>query len=269
MKNTLKNTVAFLAMALALVSCTKDSVNNDVSGTGSLKIQYENGFADNLLVFGSATVPTSNNEVLKISKIKYIVSNIVLIKEDGSTFTYPKSQSYFIVDEATPASLLLNLTNIPAGNYKAVKFGIGVDQDQFNLGATNQINFWDEAQVAGMASNNWADGFKHIVFEGTFTSPTITTNTPFIVHTGQTGTDYNYTEVSLDLPTNALVRNNITPQIHLSTDLSQLIDGAHKISLSANSNIGTGAILDGANLTLVTENISEMFSVEHVHNDPN
>lgn len=268
MKNTLKNSIAVLAIAIAFVSCTKDE-NNDLSGTGSLKIQYENGFADNTLVFGSATVPTSNNEVLKISKIKYIISNIVLTKEDGSTFTYPKSQSYFIVDEATPSSLVLNLTDIPAGNYKALKFGIGVDQAQYNLGATGQGNLWTLAQAAGM-DWGWSAGYKFIAFEGTFISSTVTTDTPFMIHTGQTGTNYNYTEVSLDLPTNALVRKNITPQIHLSTDLSQIIDGTNKIKLTDNNEMGMGAmIMGGNNLQLITENLSTMFSVEHVHNDPN
>jgi hypothetical protein len=91
-----------------------------------------------------------------------------------------------------------------------------------------------------------------------------------MIHTGKTGTDYNYTVINLDLPTNALVRSNITPQIHLSTDLSQIIDGTNKISLTANNGMGMGAmIMGGANLPLISANLANMFAVEHVHNDPN
>ena len=267
MKNRFKNIIAVLTVTIALISCTKD--NNEISGNGGLKIQFENGFADNALVLGSPTVATSNNEVLKISKIKYIISNIVLTKEDGTTFTYPKSQSYFIVDEETPSSLLLSLSNIPAANYKSIKFGIGVDQAQYDLGQTGIANFWTAAQTAGMTWS-WASGFKFLAFEGTFTSPTVTSDTSFMIHTGKTGTDYNYTEVSLALPTNALVRTNITPQIHLSTDLSQIIDGTNKINLTDHNGMGMGAmIMGGTDLPLISANLANMFSVEHVHNDPN
>jgi hypothetical protein len=74
----------------------------------------------------------------KINKVKKYISNIVLTNEDGTTLKYPKSESYFIIDEATPASLLCKLENVPAGNYTKIKFGIGVDQQQFELGATGQ-----------------------------------------------------------------------------------------------------------------------------------
>ena len=265
MKNILKKSIAVFAVAITFVSCSKS--DDAIIGTGSLKVQFENGFSDNALVLGSATVPTSQNEVLKISSIKYIVSNIVLTKEDGTTFTYPKAQSYFIVDEATPASLLLNLSNVPAANYKSIKFGIGVDKAQYDLGQTGIADFWTAAQNAGMTWS-WASGFKFLAFEGTFTSPTVTTDTSFMVETGKTGTDYNYTEVSLNLPTNALVRTNITPQIHLSTDLSKIIDGTNKIKLT-DKIVSNSSSLSGTDLTLVTLNLSEMFSVEHVHNDPN
>ena len=98
MKNILKKAIAVAAVAMVLVSCSKS--DDAITGTGALKVEFENGFADNALILESATVSTSQNEVLKISSIKYIVSNIVLTKEDGTTFTYPKSQIYFIVDEA-------------------------------------------------------------------------------------------------------------------------------------------------------------------------
>jgi hypothetical protein len=267
MKNILKKAFTIIVTTVLLSSCTKD--NQAITGIGNLKIEYENSFANNLLILGAATTPTSQNEVLKISNIKYVISNIVLTKEDGTTFTYPKAQSYFIVDQATPASLILNLRDIPAGNYTKVKFGIGVDKAQYDLGQTGIADFWIAAQTAGMTWS-WASGFKFLAFEGTFTSSTLTTNTPFMIHTGKTGTDYNYTEVTLPLPTNALVRTNITPQIHLSTDLSQIIDGTNKINLTAHNSMGMGAmIMGGADLPLISANLVNMFSVEHVHNDPN
>jgi hypothetical protein len=115
---------------------------------------------------------------------------------------------------------------------------------------------------------SWSAGYKFLAFEGTFTSSTVTTATSFMVHTGQTGTDYNYTTVTLNLPTNALVRTTITPQVHIMADISKVLDGSNKISLTASNGMGMGAmIMSGDKLPLITSNLPTMFSVEHVHND--
>ena len=269
MKNLFVKAFAISAMALMVMSCTKN--DDEVSGNGSLKVQFENGYANNELDLGTAMVPNSQNEVLKINSIKYIISNIVLTRTDGTTFTYPKSQSYFIVDESNASSLVLTLNTIPAGDYKSIRFGIGVDQAQYSAGQSAQGDFWSIAQAAAMASD-WTSGYKYVSMLGTFTAPTATTpitaDTAFVIQTAKSDSSYNFTEVSLDLPTNALVRTNITPQIHLSTDLSKIIDGTNKISL-ASKVVANIATITGADWGLITANMPSVFSVEHVHNDPN
>ena len=261
MKFQLKKIIAVLAITIAITSCSKDDdASNQVTGNGNLKVEFDQIYND--ADFAANTPYTnSNGETIKVNNIKYIVSNIVLTKEDGSIYTIPKSQSYFIIDEFTPTSTLLELVNIPAGNYTKISYGIGVDQEQFNLGATGQGNFLTEAQDAGMIWS-WSAGYKFLAFEGTFTSATITTDTQFMVHTGQTGTDYNYTTITLDLPENALVRPTITPQIHIMADLKNIIDGSNKIALSENA-----MVMGGNKLALITANLSTMFEVHHVHND--
>lgn len=261
MKFQFKKIVVALTAAVITISCSKDDeATNQVTGNGNLKLEFDQIYND--ADFAANTPYTnSNGEVVKINNVKYIVSNIVLTKEDGSTYTIPKSESYFIIDEFTPASTLLELENIPAGNYSKISYGIGVDQEQFNLGATGQGNFLTQAQDAGMMWS-WTAGYKFLALEGTFTSSTVTADTQFMVHTGQTGTDYNFTTITLDLPENALVRTTITPQIHIMADLKHIIDGTNKITLS------DGAMVMGGNkLALVTANLSNMFEVHHVHND--
>lgn len=265
MKNLLNKVVAFMAISVVFAGCTNDETA--ISGTGNLGVEFDNAYGSNDLILSAQANTTSNDEVLKISSIKYIISNIVLTKEDGTTFRYPKSESYFIIDESNPESLTADLENVPAGNYTKVTFGIGVDKAQWELGATGQGDFLAEAQAAGMMWS-WSAGYKFLAFEGMFTSPTVATETSFKVHTGQTGTDYNYTEVTLDLPTKAMVRTTITPEIHIIADVSKIIDGTNKIKLSDNNAAGNGAtIMGGADLPLITENLSNMFSAAHVHND--
>lgn len=259
MKNILKKAVAVLAICTTFISCTPE--DEKITGTGILELEFDNAFKKNDLLLNTQSNTSSNNEILKVSKLKYIISNIVLTKEDGTTLTYPKSESYFIIDEATPTSLVAELENIPAGNYTKVKFGIGVDKAQWELGATGQGDLLTNAQEAGMMWS-WTAGYKFVNFEGTFTSSTITTDTEFKIHNGQSGANYNYAEVILDLPSKALVRTNITPEVHIIADVSKIIDGTNKIKLSEGA-----TIMGGAKLPLITTNLIEMFSIDHVHND--
>jgi hypothetical protein len=265
MKNLLYQAIAVLALSLAFTACSKDE--ETVVGTGTVALEFDNSFRGDDLVLETQANMTASNEVLKITVVKYIISNVVLTKEDGTTFIYPKSESYFIVDEANPASHVIDLKNVPAANYIKVAFGIGVDKAQWDQGATGQGDFLAKAQSAEMIWS-WSSGYKFIAFEGTFTSATVATALPFKVHTGQTGTDYNYASISLDLKTKALVRSNLTPQIHIVADLSKVLNSTNVIKLSDNNASGTGAnIMGGTNLPLITQNVSTMFSVDHVHND--
>ena len=254
-------------MALAFTSCSSDDNSTAISGNGKLEVEFDNIFGGADLILDSQANTTSQGEILKISDIKYIVSNIVLTKEDGTTFTYPKSESYFIVSERNQLSHVVELENIPAGNYTKITFGIGVDENQYNLGQTVQGDFFANAQAENLAST-WNEGYKHLLFEGQFTSSTVTTPTSFIVRTSKSQTDYNYQEVTLNFPDKALVRQTITPDVHIFADVKQVIDGTNKINLSENNANGMGAmIMSGANLPLITANLSNMFTVDHVHND--
>ncbi|WP_396154614.1 MbnP family protein [Flavobacterium macrobrachii] len=261
MKLQLKNIALAMVAAIAITSCSDDDNNNQISGEGNLKLEFDNMYGDANFAFNTPYT-NSNGETIKAEKAIYIVSNIVLTKTDGSIYTVPKSQSYFFVNEADAASTLLNLPNIPAGNYTKVTFGIGVDQAQFNAGADGQGTMWTDAQALGMTWS-WAAGYKFIKFEGTYTSSTTTTDTQFKVHTGKTGDVYNYAEVTLDFPENALVRTNITPQVHIMTDLKKIIDGTTKINFDESASVMGGTKVQN----ISANNVPTMFEVHHVHND--
>jgi len=268
MKTNIKKCLTVAAIAMVLTACSKDeNPINNVIGTGNLEVEFDNVYAGADLILNAPTTVTSQGETLQISDVKYIISNIVLTKADGSIYTYPKSQSYFIVSEANEASRVLELVNIPAGNYTKISFGVGVDEAQYNAGETVQGDFFAQAQDQDMAWS-WSAGYKHLLFEGQFSSASVTTQTPFMVHTGKSGAQYNYTSVTLAFPDAALVRPTITPDVHLFADVAKIIDGSNKIKLSDYNMGGMGAmIMSGDELSLISANLSAMFSVNHVHND--
>ena len=267
MKFQIKITVAIIVVALALGSCSKNDEVPDSTGLGGLTLEFDAVYGTADLNLNELNGTTSLGDILKISNVKYIVSNIVLTKEDGTTFTYPKSESYFIVDEATKTTHVVELEKIPAGNYTKIKFGIGVDKAQYDLGETGQSTFYKTAQDIGMI-DSWSTGYKNLLYEGLFTSATVTTSTAFVIQTEKSGTDYNYAEVTLDLPSQAMIRTTITPEIHIFVDVAKIIDGTNKIKLSDNYMAGMGWMnLNSTDISLIADNFTTMFTVGHVHNN--
>ncbi|MBS7785699.1 hypothetical protein KIH23_00185 [Flavobacterium sp. CYK-55] len=268
MKKLFMALVATLGLLYTVSSCSSDSKSSTPAGKGNIDIEFDQVFGDADLILNTQTNATSQSEDLKISTVKYIVSNIVLEKADGSTYTYPKADSYFIVDEANEASHVLSLSNIPAGDYTKIHFGIGVDKAQWDLGLSGQGDLYTNADAADMVWS-WAAGYKFVAFEGTFTSATVTSDTSFMVHTGKTSdTAYNYEEVTLDFPNAAQVRTDVTPDVHIYANVAKIIDGHHTIKLEDHNGMGMGAMIMGGDiLTDIMHNVSEMFRVDHVHND--
>lgn len=264
MNHTIKLT-AFAVLITLFVSCSNDD-NPQTDGTGDIHIEFDNVYGSNNLELGSQYL-TSQGETLTPSDIKYVISNIELTDETGTTFIYPKSQGYFIVSEADENTHVLELHNIPAANYVKIRFGIGVDQPRYNEGQAAQSAFFTTAQSLGMASV-WDAGYKHLLFEGSFTSASVAAPAAFSVQTSMSESDYNYTTVTLSFPDKALVRTTITPEVHIFADVAKVIDGPNKFSLSATANgTGNAVIANGPDLGLITANLSEMFTVNHVHND--
>ncbi len=268
MKSIFHKLLSAFAIIPFFASCSSDD-NNDstpIEGTtGDMELYFDNGVNGDALILGSSYT-NSNGETLKINRFNYIVSNIILVKADGSEFVYPKAESYFVISEETGA-LTADLTNIPAGDYKQIKFGIGVDQQRYLEGETAQQEFWNHASANNMVWT-WSTGYRFINFEGTFTSSAVSGEKNFQIHQGSNSSTDNYRTVTLNLPTTARVREGEMPSVHLIADANKIIDGETKIILADNLNTaGTNAsIMGGNNLITIAANSLQMFRVDHVHN---
>lgn len=261
----LKNTLAILAFASLFISCSSDDDSKTISGNGEMELYFDNSLNGDDLILGVSTHTNSNGETLKINKFNYIVSNFVLISEDGSEFVYPKESGYFVINEETKQTTF-HLENIPSGNYTKIKFGLGVDNQRYLQGETSQQSFWDEA-AANDLTWTWSTGYKFINFEGTFTAPAVTGEKSFQVHQGSNTSTDNYREFTVNLPNTARVRETESPSVHFIADANKILDGNTKIKLSESMNpAGTSSsIMGGAKLISIAENTTSMFTVDHVH----
>lgn len=269
MKTQLKYIIIFSALTALLTSCSSDDNANvlPVADTfGSAELYFDNGVAGDALVLGT-DYTNSNGENLTINRLNYIISKITFIRADGTEYAYPKEQSYFIISQEDDMHTI-RLTNLPAGDYTQVRFGIGVDQDRYLHGETSQQSFWDLAAANNMTWT-WSTGYRFINFEGTFTSPQTDGEKIFQVHQGSNTATDNYREVTLVLPNTARIRTDETPSIHIIADANVILDGTNKIKLyEAMNTANTGAsIMGGEKLISIAANTLAMFTVDHVHNE--
>ena len=256
------NYIAVIALAIQIVSCTSNNDDEILEGEGTIELKFDNSYNGDDLLLNSTTYNANDTEKIKISSVKYIVSNISLEDSNGNVFTYPKESSFFIIDEADANSQKVNLTNIPEANYTKITFGIGVDQETYLKGADGQGTLLTRAQETGMMWS-WQAGYKFFRFEGNYTSSTASTATDFSFHMGSHGSTLdNYKEVTLNFPNSVVLRTDKKSSVHIVNNLNNFFSGSTKIFLEE-----TASIHNGKKGETVANNLEELFTVHHVHNN--
>lgn len=260
--------ILFLSIAAAtfFTSCKKEDTNLDSNTKGDISVEFDNiaGSAD--LQLGTATYTNAAGEAFKITKLKYFVSNFSFTKTDGTVYTVPQDDSYFLIDESLASSHEAEL-KIPEGEYKSVSFMVGVDSLRNTMDLSKRTGVLDPTGTAAGMYWSWNSGYIHFMIEGTSPASTQTGNV-FQYHIGlfggySTPTINNTRRVTLDLTARgtAIVKNGKSCDVHLMTDVLKVFNGASNLSIAAVS-----AIHGEANSAAVANNIAAMFTHDHTHN---
>lgn len=291
MKN-LKKYLLFVTVFLAFISCSSD---DNAPVANNLTLSFKNTFGDTEIILGgatsaSATVNTSDaGQVHHFSELKYVISNIRLVKADGTEVPYHVNdldKGAMIIDQSQAASLQYIMSNIPSGEYRQIKFGLGVRSD---INTLDQIRFPKFYAAAGANDTEmmweWGTGYRFTKIEGFYD----TDHKPMSIHTGSTvegtnGDQSTYTQgvdayrnIVLELPQNAIVGNK-APKIAIKADFHQLLSGkSNSITLSTGEGMDDNAtpnIHTAVQMTKFVDNLggngttdSEgMFSILNVEN---
>jgi len=287
MKSLTKYFSLFAAL-LALVSCE----NDNIPAANNITLHFNNTFKNTTIVLGnaasaSATVNTSaEGQVHRFSELKYVISNIRLIKADGSEFPYQINdldKGATVVDHSRPQTLDYVLSNIPAGEYRQIKFGLGIKPELNTLDQAKFPKFYAEAGTNDTQMMwEWGSGYRFTKLEGFYGAD----NQEMSVHTGSTvqGTEGAYTQgvdayrdIVLDLESLASVGRN-APKITIKADFDKLLSGkTHTIKLTSGTGMSDNAtpnIHTAVQMVKFVDNlggngtsdISGMFSIERVEN---
>lgn len=286
MKNLKK--YLFLSVALStLMSCSSDGDNpvaNDIT------LHFNNTFKNEPIVLGDATSSNATEntsvegQIHRFSELKYVISNIRLVKTDGTETPYninDLDNGATVINQAKPQTLDYVLRNIPAGEYKQLKFGLGVKHQLNTLDQVRFPNFYAEADENDTEMMwEWGTGYRFTKIEGFYD----TDHTELSIHTGSTiegeegaytqGVDA-YRDIALDLPVHIIVGTS-APKITIKADFDKLLSGkSNTIILVADDNATTPSYHSGmGNMIDFVDNLggdgasdfSGMFSIERVDN---
>lgn len=271
---TIKTTLSILAITtIALSSCKKEKGDFDPNKKGEIELHFDNRAGSTDLVLNTTSYKNSFNEDLTFTRFDYYISNIKLTKEDGSIYTVPKDNSYFLVKENDVASQEISLKGIPENNYTGVTFTIGVDSLKSTAPLAERTGVLDPSGAGSEMYWMWNSGYIFMKMEGT--SPSVGLDSlsqprPFKYHIGLFGgyatpTVNNIKEVSISFGgAKAAVREakSSAPEAHIYVDALKVLNGPNNISVAATPVIMVTPI--SAN---VAENYKSMFTLDHLHGE--
>ncbi|WP_088159985.1 MbnP family protein [Sphingobacterium sp. G1-14] len=281
----INNAIKLLMISLVMVSCSK---SEDVAN--SVNLHFNNTFKNTTIVLGSADSPaastntSASGQLHQFSELKYVISNIRLIKADGSEIPYNVNdldKGATVIDQAKAATLNYVLSNIPVGEYKQIKFGLGVKQE---INTLDQLRFPVFYATAGANDTKmhweWGTGYRFTKLEGFYDAD----HKELSIHTGSTinGTNGDestykqgvdaYRDITLNLPSLVTVGKSV-PQINIKADFDKLLSGkTNTITLGANNAVPS--IHSAVEMVKFVDNLggngssdtAGMFTVESVSN---
>lgn len=184
------------------------------NGAPSLQLHITHILDAQPLVRNQVTYTNPSGEPFTISRFRYFLSNFSLETVEGKKSILPVS--YFLVDDAIDSSKIIRLDNVPAGQYKSVRFLIGVD----SIRNVSGVQTGALAVESGMFWT-WNSGYIMAQLEGH--SPVITSPTQeFLFHTGgykAANQVLKYVELSFPQPLSVAAGKQ--PEVQLSADVAK------------------------------------------------
>ncbi len=159
-----------------------------------------------------------------IDLLKYYISNITFVDDKGIETNY---KNYNLIDafDVQSTSFILDRKTLN-GNYRKIKFYVGVDQERNHTGA----------QEGALSASNgmlwtWTFGYVFYKLEGRFTTASITTETAYRNHLG---TDSALVKIELPL---LLDVKGVDRKININLDIDKVLgDAASVIDFTVDNN---------------------------------
>ncbi|WP_452596622.1 MbnP family protein [Pontimicrobium sp. MEBiC01747] len=156
--------ILLIAAAISFTSCGEDNDDNiKASAKTSLRFSHNwDGTSITNADFENTEYTNANGEVLTITRLRYLISNVTFTKTNGEKIVI---NGHNLIDVTNNNRLTYNLdTNIPTGTYTNVSFTFGFNNEDNaeNYTDLNSENFNVPAMMGG--------GYHYMQFDGKFTN---------------------------------------------------------------------------------------------------
>lgn len=255
------------AIAVFFSSCKKDDnpeYNPNVKA--ELSVEFDNIAGSSDLQLNTGNYTNAAGESFKVTKLKYYVSNFKLTNVNGTVYTIPQAESYFLIDESD-ASTHEALLSVPEGEYKALSFTLGVDSLRNTMDVSQRTGVLDVSGAAADMYWSWNSGYIFFKIDGTSPSSTVAGNI-FQYHSGgfggySTPTVNNLKTITLDLTARGTpkVKTGKETNIHLMVDVLKVLGGSTTMSFAT-----TPMIHSPAAGVPIANNYASMISHDHTEN---
>ncbi|MBL7702407.1 MAG: hypothetical protein JNM14_09160 [Ferruginibacter sp.] len=250
-----------LLLSLCLLSFSNNQKQKPTN-PGTVKITFKNTVKGNPLELNTGNYINPFGETYTVSKFKYYISNIFLVKGKVVSFSceYPfeKPECYHLVDESKPESLQFSFPVI-AGNYDSIRFMLGVDSlhnvSGAQTGALDPLNdmFW-----------TWNSGYVMAKLEGKSPQSKIINN-KLEFHIGGFMGEHNVLKnITLNFPQDKLleVKEGKTTEIIIEADIDTWWQQPNEIKIAEHAVCS----MPGALAKKIADNYCKMFRIKEIIN---
>ena len=250
-------------LTLLFTSCDKEDTITPGDTTATATVTFDAIFENQDFALNKDF--TTGTKTFNFNKFRYWVNNISLVNTKGEEYKVPNS--YFLIEETAavpvqdgaftyPATKreIVELKDIPAGDYQTIKFNIGVDS-KYNDNLSLQIG--ELSQLNGMTNISWMWMTSYIFTSigGKITEGATSKN--LLV---ETGLNANHKNVSLELPKALNIGSTKSSSIIITTDVAKAIDG---VDILANPIVG--GTKPTVMSTVATNYATKVFTVKSVN----
>ncbi len=185
-------TILFLSLILFVTSCNDD---DDKLTNGNITLNFTHNWDGQSISsseFNTTNLTNANGEIISISKLRHLISNINLVKSNGDI----TSLSDYVLIDVTNNVTSIEIKDVPLDTYSNMIFTFGFNEEDNIDGEYLDLN---------STSWNWplmlGGGYHFMQFEGKYGATGI--ENPFAYHMGTARVDIgvfeqNFFEVTLD-----------------------------------------------------------------------
>lgn len=217
---------------------------------GSLTVKFSNEAGGTPVSIGAGSYTNAAGNVYTVDMLKYYVSNFTLIKSDNTEHNFA---NYKLINADDTATCSFTLDSVANGNYKAVRFYLGVDSAHNH----SLVNEGDLNASNGMVWT-WSTGYIFFKHEGVFTNDTGGTSI-LLYHYG---VDENLKTV--DIPVSQFSVSANHQVLYLKFDLNKLYGNPNVINFNGNGIHQSLDVKDRTWLGQIKANFSSAFIFEKV-----